>query len=166
MYIGVWGVYMGVEGEGCFSSYVYALIYSKAEWSYDFQTVVNVASTVYGFIACIPTAIWIILKQYEQSIPSTGIQPKPLNLVTAISIYGYSLLSYIPATLLCLIPSEFVTWISFLVASMISSLVLVRNVGPVILTYNVNPQHVPIALGLLGCSQLLFMLIIKLSFFY
>lgn len=145
---------------------MYALLYSKAEWSYDFQTVVNVASTVYGFVACVPAAVWIVLKQYEQPVPPSGVAPIPLNLVTAVSIYGYSLLAYIPATLLCLIPSEFVSWISFLAATIVSSLVLIRNIGPVILTYNVSPQHVPIALACLGSAQLLFMLIVKLSFFY
>jgi protein YIPF1/2 len=74
-----------------FSSYVYSILNSKATWSYDFQSILNVASVVYSFVALVPAGLWFIMKQYV----TTDV--REINLVTAMCVYGYSLLFFIPA---------------------------------------------------------------------
>lgn len=155
-----------------FYSYVSSILNSQAEWAYDFQSVVNVASVAYTFVCCVPAAIWFLMKQYEQQ-PDGGAaagEASPsnsmaLNLVTCLCIYGYSLLYFIPATLLCLIPSELLAWMAFLAAAVVSALFLMRNLGPRILSYSIPRQHVPLVLAGLGAVQLVFMMTIKISFF-
>lgn len=150
-----------------FSSYVHAILNSRSEWAYDFQSVVNVASVVYTFVGCVPAAIWFLMKQYEQATSKADPDAvMSLTLATCLCVYGYSLLYFVPATLLCLIPSDLLAWMAFLGAAVVSSLFLVRNLGPSILTYSIARQHVPLVLAALGCVQLVFMLSLKLSFFY
>ena len=71
--------------------YIHILIY-KCIRSYDFQSVVDVAALVYGFAGCVPLGIWFILRQYEAN------DLKSIPLITAVCVYGYSLISFIPAT--------------------------------------------------------------------
>jgi len=138
-----------------FSSYVWSIIRSKADWSYDFQSVVNVASFVYGFVGLVPIAIWLILRQFESKT----------RLVTFMCIYGYSLVAFIPATILCLVPSELVSWLAFMAACGISCLFLIRNIAPTIIDY-LPRNYVTGLLGGLVATQVLFMLMLKFEFFW
>ena len=54
---------------------------------YDFQTVVSVATLIYGFASIVPLCIWFTLKQLEAKV----------KLITVICLYGYSLFHFIPA---------------------------------------------------------------------
>ena len=64
-------------------------------WEYDFQSVVTASSLVYTFAAGVPCGVWFIFRQLTDA---------KLKLITLICLYGYSLLTFIPATLLCLLP--------------------------------------------------------------
>ena len=56
--------------------------------AYDFQSIVTASSLIYGFASCVPLGIWFILRQL-------GIN---LKIVTCVSLYGYSLFVFLPAT--------------------------------------------------------------------
>jgi hypothetical protein len=86
---------------------------------FNFQNVVSAASLIYSYAGICPAVIWFLFRQLEA----------PLSLVSAVCLYGYSLLVYIPAVLLCLIPYESITWLSLLGASSASAMFLLRNLG-------------------------------------
>lgn len=123
-------------------------------WEYDFQSVVTASSLVYTFAAGVPLGIWFILRQLTDA---------KMKLITLICLYGYSLLTFIPATLLCLLPSSFITWIALLASAGISSLFLLRNMAPIILQH--APAQKQIFLPALAIIQLIFTLILKFSFY-
>ena len=123
-------------------------------WEYDFQSVVTASSLVYTFAAGVPLGIWFILRQLTDA---------KMKLITLVCLYGYSLLTFIPATLLCLLPSSFITWIALLAAFGISSLFLLRNMAPIILQH--APAQKQIFLPALAILQLIFTLILKFSFY-
>merc|ERR1712034_201295 len=93
------------------SSYVH-FIGGDVGWEYDFQVVLTCASLVYGFALFIPLIMWVAGKQIENLT-----FPFPL----ALCLYGYSLFSFIPASILCLVPSEIVSWLSLMTAFLFSS---------------------------------------------
>ena len=123
-------------------------------WEYDFQSVVTASSLVYTFAAGVPVGVWFIFRQLTDA---------KLKLITLICLYGYSLLTFIPATLLCLLPSSLITWLALLAASSLSSLFLLRNLAPVILQHAAAQKQ--IFLPALAILQLIFTLILKFSFY-
>jgi hypothetical protein len=64
-------------------------------WQYDFQRITTATTIVYSFEVLPAVAVWFAGK-YVQC---------PLHLIPLMSLYGYSLLPFIPATLLCTFPS-------------------------------------------------------------
>merc|ERR1740124_2093950 len=60
-------------------------------------------------------------------------QPQPISLIDIITLYGYSLVPYIFATILCLVPSTFVEWVALAAATGLSLLLIIRNItGPLV----------------------------------
>jgi ABC-type dipeptide/oligopeptide/nickel transport system permease component len=118
---------------------------------YDFQSIVKAPSLIYGFAGGAPVGIWFALRQFGA----------PTKLISIISLYGYSLFVYIPATvrlhsfpefitslissatlttyynlfmqLICVYPSNTLSWLSLTLATMASSIFLLRNLAPIII---------------------------------
>eukprot|EP01031_Cornospumella_fuschlensis_P036113 gene36113-43792_t len=134
---------------GWFSSWM-----KGAVMEYNFQSILNASSIIYGYASIAPSVIWFVFKTYEEK----------LRLPSILCLYGYSLILYIPAVLLCLIPSDLVCWLSLLVATVLSGLFLLRNLAPM-----VNPavnRQAGVLLAFVGCVQLSLMITLKLYFFY
>jgi len=123
-------------------------------WVYDFQSVLTASSLVYSYAFFAPLAIWFVFKQFE----------KNLKFVSVLSLYGYSLTVMIPAVLLCLVPSELFCWVALFVAAVISTLFLLRSLGPILVTQ--NSKQTPLILGAVGVTQLSLVLFMKFYFFY
>eukprot|EP01041_Mallomonas_annulata_P001499 gene1499-2892_t len=101
-------------------------------WEYDFQSVVTVASLIYGFMGMVPVSIWFVLRQLD-------------------------------AKLICLAPSELVSWLALLGAAALSSVFLLRNLAPVFVLH--ARQQAPIMLGVIGFTQLVLTLSLKFCFY-
>lgn len=111
---------------------------SSTNWEYDFQSVVTACSFVFSFASLCPILIYFIFKQYDSKV----------KLISMICLYGYSLFVFIPATLLCLIPSVLVQWLVLLMAGAASGLFLLRNLAPMIVTYaSMHAKYLLIGLG-------------------
>jgi hypothetical protein len=82
---------------------------SGSDWAYNFQSVVTAATVVYTFAAAAPVTIYFVLRQFGLTTP----------LMTIVCLYGYSLLSFIPAALLCLTPVGLLDWLAMLSACVI-----------------------------------------------
>lgn len=55
---------------------------------YDFESVMSLASLVYGFLGGVTAALYFLLRQLEAST----------SLTTVLCVYGYSLAIFIPAS--------------------------------------------------------------------
>merc|ERR1712113_1369755 len=105
----------------------------------------------YTFV--IPFALFLIFKAINV----------PLTFMDMVSLYGYSLVPYVPMTIMCLVPSVILEWIFLLVASVLSLSLILRNViGPVIRTS--MAWSGPITIGIMGC-HFIFMIVLKFTFY-
>ena len=133
------------------SSFVSAWMEGK-EWVYDFQAFLTLASIVYSFAAIVPLIIWFGLRQFNTK----------MRLITTFCLYGYSLIFYIPISLMCIFPSQVFTWLLFIVGGTSSTLFLLRNLAPLVVAH--ASQNAAALLGVLGAMQLIFTLTLKLNF--
>lgn len=106
--------------------------------AYDFQSILTSGSVIYSYAFAAPALVWFIFKQYE---------PK-LRFVTVYCIYGYSLFLFIPAALVCMVPSWTVCWLSLLTAAGVSAVFLLRNLAPFIVSP--SNKQVLVLLSLVG----------------
>jgi len=134
---------------GFLSSY-----FSGALWEYDFSDVMSASSLIYSYTLLAPLGLWFLFRQYEQG----------LKFVTVLCLYGYSLTVLLPAVLLCMIPSELICWVSLLLASLSSSIFLLRSLGPLVITQ--ARKQAAVLLGSVGLIQLSLVLLLKFYFFY
>ena len=135
------------------SSWLSSYLSGAKTWAYDFQSVVSVATLVYCFAVGAPFAIWLLLRHFESK----------LKLISIICLYGYSMLLFIPAALVCLVPSATVAWIAMFCAAAASSLFLLRNLAPEVVSQ--ARKSAAMVLGSIGIIPVVFMLILKLSYF-
>ena len=78
------------SGMFCLSSFspFFSLRLSTATCrAYNFQTVLTASSVIYSYAGIAPAVIWGVFKQYD----------KNLKFITILCLYGYSLISFIPA---------------------------------------------------------------------
>jgi hypothetical protein len=89
-------------------------------------------------------------------------------MVDWICLYCYSLIFYVPATLLCLIPVEAVIWTVLAVATGLSALLVVRNVAAPLMaseTTAVGNRSGALIMAILGV-HVIFLLVLKLAFYH
>lgn len=134
------------------NSWMASWLYGK-NWQYDFNSVVSIASVVYGFTVASTLLVWFLFRQLETNT----------SLITVLCVYGYSLFVFIPASIICLAPSELVSWLSLTVAAASSGLFLVRNFGPIVIQY--ANSRASIIIGCIGLIPSIFMLTLKLGFY-
>lgn len=124
-------------------------------WRYNFQSVVSACSIIYGFSFLPPAALWFIFRQFEIKQHS--------KLANCICLYGYSMFIFIPATLICILPSALAKWLVLLGAGVSSGLFLLRNLAPILMEE--ARQQTFIILGAIAFVQLAFVLCLKFMFY-
>jgi hypothetical protein len=128
---------------------------------YNFQAILTASSLIYGFAVIAPGSIWMVLRQYDAN----------LRFITILCLYGYSLFVFLPAVvsvfychryelslsrnswllnvqLVCLIPSAYLDDMALFAAGALSSLFLLRNLGPFIMTH--AKKQAAVLLGSIG----------------
>lgn len=130
----------------------------SADVEYDIRHLVDAFSTVFVLIFALPIGIFLISKFLPTPLVASS------SLVEIISIYGYSLIPFIPATVLCLVPSILMEWIILVSAASCSLLLVLRNlIGTV-----VHPQRTIPWIGsiiIIACHGIL-CLILKFKFYH
>jgi len=126
-----------------------------ASWTYDFQVVVFGAFVVYGFLVLAPVTAWGVLKYFSI----------PLVLVELFCIYGYSLVVYIPISLIsCFFQSSFVEFLLVLIACALSYWTIYNSIGNIITTQaGANALKLK---GFLGGIHACFSLVLFFAFFH
>lgn len=114
--------------------------------------------TVLGtFVFGLPTLLWLLTQCMGMSA---------MGMFDWICLYGYSMVIYLPATVLCLVPLDFVIWLSLGLATAISVLLIVRNIATPLLSADVSQtKAAPIIIMVLVCHVIL-LLVLRYAFYY
>jgi hypothetical protein len=86
-----------------------------------------------------------------------------LKLLTLICLYGYSLGVFLPASVLCLMPSPTVIWLTLMAAAASSGVLLIRNLCPALPAE--AQQHSQTLMGVIGVIQVVLCLSLKLCIY-
>lgn len=87
-------------------------------WYYDFEKVPLAATMFYTSLLLFPVIVWIVLRRLNAGRP----------LVNIICLYGYSFTPYMPASIICAIPGNVLSWVTVSIAFALSTTFLVRNI--------------------------------------
>merc|ERR1719203_211549 len=135
---------------------------SSADFEYDVAHIGRAMGIIYSFIFVLPTVLFFAFNCLSISIP----------LVDLMCLYGYSLVPYLPASLLCAIPLNFSIWIVLVAATGISMIFVLRNVVRNIMAANSaegsslgRKKDGPVFGTLMGC-HIVFLLALKFSFYH
>ena len=121
----------------------------------DLTSLVHALWIIYTFSFGIPTVSYLALRCLNAN---AGI-----SFMTLFSLYGYSLTPYLPACLLCLIPSTALHWVSLLLASCASTALILRNLmGPIMESEETKARAM---LGWFAGCQVIMFLCLKLVFY-
>ena len=139
-----------------FSSYLsFVPTTEQPRWYYDFTLMTGAAAFVFGFGFGIPVAMWGVAKSLAL----------PLSLIQATCLFGYSMGVYIVATGLCMVPSNFVSWISVTGAAAISCSFVGLNLQTHFKDNGVNASASSSFLGAVAIAQVVFAGVLKIYFF-
>ena len=100
----------------------------EEEWEYDIGKLLRAVSVVYAFSTGLPAALSFAIRilGIERGDGRGG-------LAELVCVYGYSLVGFVPAAVLCVAPVDGVKWTALLVATAMSGVLVLRNVaGPII----------------------------------
>jgi hypothetical protein len=90
-------------------------------WQHDFSVLSLGAAIVFGFAGVSPLVAW-------GSLHYMGVGgAQEVSLVELVCLYGYSILPFLLACLVCAIPSDVVAWLAVVLALAASSVFLIRN---------------------------------------
>jgi hypothetical protein len=92
---------------------------SKEPWERDYRLLTFASTTVFAYSFVVPAIMWGVSLY-------VGVDPRP-SLARLVAIYGYCLIVFVPASLLCVIPAAALQWIAVIVAGLWSGVVLIRN---------------------------------------
>lgn len=141
------------------------------EWDYDIGKLLRAVSVVYAFSVGLPAALSFAIRLAGVA---RGERGGPAELVC---VYGYSLVAYLPAALLCVAPVDWLKWTALLLATAMSGMLVLRNVaGPIIEAAvaggsggggmdGLKGKGGGLILAIVAC-HLVFMIVVKLTFYH
>jgi hypothetical protein len=127
------------------------------EFDYDINHLLHAASILMSYSFVLPAILWI---------STQCLNMQALLLVDWVCLYGYSLVPFMPAVVICIIPFGLVSWITLLLATGVSCSLVVRNVAAPLLSSDVGQAKAsPILLAILGTHGIFFFFL-KFSFYH
>lgn len=127
------------------------------EFDYDINHLLHAASVLCAFAFGLPVLFWITTQ---------CLTIQALLLVEWVCLYGYSLVPFLPAVILCIIPFGIVSWILLSMATVVSCSLVIRNVAVPMLSSDVGQAKAPpVLLAIMG-SHIIFFLFLKFSFYH
>uniref|UniRef100_A0A3B3DJR6 Protein YIPF n=1 Tax=Oryzias melastigma TaxID=30732 RepID=A0A3B3DJR6_ORYME len=133
--------------------------FMNGKYNPQFRKVTIAATMIFSYAWFVPLALWGFLLWRNNKI---------LNLVSysfmeIVCVYGYSLSVYIPAVVLCIVPLEWLKWVTMVVAFGLSGSVLVMTFWPAL-----KEDHPRVAMATVSAIVLLDVLlavVCKMYFF-
>lgn len=140
------------------------------EFDYDIKHLIHAASYLLGFSFGLPTVLWMTT--------TCCMSMNALQLAEWLCLYGYSLVPYLPAVVVSIIPFSLIAWIALGAATGMSCLMVIRNVAPSLLSapsagggvgggggVGQAGKGTPIIFVILG-SHTVFLLALKFTFYH
>lgn len=140
-------------------------IAAEVEWDYDINQLLHAMWILYSFSIGLPTLFYFVLRL-------VGVNN--LSLPDLVCFYGYSLVPYLPVAWLCIVPYSWVQWLVLGVATVLSGMLVLRNVVGSILESSSNGsggvsglqgKSGGLIMFLVGC-HFVFFLVMKLAFYH
>ena len=91
---------------------------SASDFEYDVTHIGKAMGIIYSFLFLQPIILYFTLNFFSIPIP----------LIDLVCLYGYSLVPFLPASVLSAIPSNILIWLVLLVATFLSLILILRNV--------------------------------------
>ena len=89
-------------------------------WHYDFALVTSAAGFIFGYLLVCAAATWAALRYM-------GV---PFSFMKLLCLFGYAVLPFLPASLLCGFPLSWLQWLAVVGAATLSAYFLVRAAVP------------------------------------
>jgi len=125
-------------------------------FEYDINHLMHAASVFSTFSFLLPAVFWVTCKCMNM---------EALSLVEWECLFGYSLVPFVPAVLLCVIPFAIFSWVFPLGATLVSCSLVVRNVSAPMLSTDAGRAKAPPVILAILASYLIFFFIIKFTFY-
>eukprot|EP00740_Mantoniella_antarctica_P017046 CAMPEP_0181369742 /NCGR_PEP_ID=MMETSP1106-20121128/12975_1 /TAXON_ID=81844 /ORGANISM="Mantoniella antarctica, Strain SL-175" /LENGTH=332 /DNA_ID=CAMNT_0023486329 /DNA_START=159 /DNA_END=1157 /DNA_ORIENTATION=+ len=125
-------------------------------WNFDVKKVSISVAMFYGYVTAVPVGIYFILRCFAAVNTS---------LVGLVCTYGYALSVYVPVSVLCIIPLEWLRWTVFLLGMAVSATFIFTNLQPVVGSSPKGSMFVTPFLGCVVGTHVLFGVLLKLFFF-
>jgi len=146
---------------------------AEEEWDYDINQLLRATSILYSFSFGLPTVLYLLLRLMGGNSNNSA---NNLGLADLICLYGYSLVPYLPVTWMCILPYNWVQWSILGIATLVSGMLVLRNVVGSILESSrggggglggggMQGKSGGLIMCLVGC-HLVFFLVLKLSFYH
>jgi len=136
------------------SRYLFETQTDSTQWNSDIRKISEAFSFLYSGLVIIPGVTYLILRSWNENPSMIGL----------ISLYGYSLVSFLPTCILCVMSFELVKWIGILTSLVLSLLFLARNIyNPLSQEKKEKPGYY--VLGWLMMCQLVLSATLKFYFF-
>jgi len=128
---------------------------AEQEWDYDINQLLHATWILYSLSVGLPALFYVVFRV-------AGVNG--LSLVDLICFYGYSLVAYLPVTWVCIVPIHAIQWITLGIATILSGMLVVRNIiGPVL--ESGRGKSGGLIMAVIGC-HFIFFLVMKLAFYH
>ena len=137
-------------------------IAAEEEWDYDINQLLHATWILYSYSFGLPIGLYLIFRLM-------GIIS--FSVVDLICLYGYSLVAYIPTTWICVAPVSWLQWLSLCISTVISGMLVLRNVtGPILESGGGGGgmgqgKSGGLIMAVIGC-HFVFFLVMKLAFYH
>lgn len=131
------------------------------KWTYNFNQLSLASSVIYSYVTLLPLLFWMLLRYYEAS----------KKLVDVLCIYGYTLSVFVPISVLCVLPNNFLRWLLVLLGGAVSAVFLLSNFHAHLadcFPYGEGDakRKMYLLLGSMGTFHLVLLFLFKLYFFH
>lgn len=137
-----------------------ASLHSKsdiAEFEYDITHLLHAWTFMTAFVFGAPTIFWLSTRCMSLNA---------LTWAEWVCYYGYSMVPFLPATLLCIIPINFIAWIVLLAASGASGLLILRNASTPLLASDPTAQKAPPMILAILATHFIFFISMGITFYH
>mmetsp|Transcript_20447 Transcript_20447/g.19664 ORF Transcript_20447/g.19664 Transcript_20447/m.19664 type:complete len:349 (-) Transcript_20447:226-1272(-) len=129
-----------------------------AYFEYDISHLVNAMWVLCSFVVFVPAANFVLFRCVGVSC---------FSFFELVCLYGYSLVAFFPATILCLLPMTGWDWTVLLLATALSSVLVLRNVaGPILQQLSTQQQKAGPILIFIMVNHFIFFLVMKFMFYH
>lgn len=106
---------------GQYASYLSGDENKRASWNFDARDVATSAATTYGYVFVVPFLFYVSLRCFA------NVPTEHLSFIGLVCTYGYACVSYVPASLASVTPSESVRVFAFVLSTVAGATFLLIN---------------------------------------